>query len=207
MDNPEKRTKAFCTTREAAKLLGVSLRTVQLWSEAGLLDAWKTSGGHRRIATASVERMFLEQPALPAADAQSSTQSQLCVLVVEDDPGVLRVYERRISRWPMKPLLISAANGFDALVKIGLKKPDLLVMDLHMPEMDGFSMLRHLKAMPELADISIVVVTGLDAKAIQARGEIPAGIPVLPKPIPFDRLQDIATIVADRKKRLQLKSA
>ena len=44
-----------CSTREAADRLGVSLRTVQLWSEAGLLRAWKTPGGHRRILTASVD--------------------------------------------------------------------------------------------------------------------------------------------------------
>lgn len=42
--------KSFCTTREAAGLLGVSVGTVQLWVESGLLQAWKTSGGHRRVA-------------------------------------------------------------------------------------------------------------------------------------------------------------
>mgnify|MGYP000630290012 CR=1 FL=1 len=45
---------SFLTTREAAQVLGVSLRTTQLWVENGQLDAWKTEGGHRRISRASV---------------------------------------------------------------------------------------------------------------------------------------------------------
>ena len=49
---------AFCTTREAAELLNVSLRTAQLWVEKGLLEAWKTSGGHRRISRQSIESLL-----------------------------------------------------------------------------------------------------------------------------------------------------
>ena len=49
----------FYSTAEAAKLLGVSHRTIQLWVEAGTLQAWKTAGGHRRIASGSVERLLL----------------------------------------------------------------------------------------------------------------------------------------------------
>eukprot|EP01036_Dinobryon_divergens_P016193 gene16192-21946_t len=41
--------KTFCTTREAASRLGISIGTVQLWVEKGLLSAWKTEGGHRRV--------------------------------------------------------------------------------------------------------------------------------------------------------------
>jgi excisionase family DNA binding protein len=54
-----------CSTREAADRLGVSLRTVQLWSEAGLLRAWKTPGGHRRILTDSID----ERGARPAGNS------------------------------------------------------------------------------------------------------------------------------------------
>ena len=197
MNNTETLVKAFCTTREAATLLGVSLRTVQLWAEAGLLDAWKTGGGHRRIARTSVERLFLSRPSLPGDNA--AADSSLRILVVEDDPAVLRVYQRQLARWPMKPTVATARNGFEALVRIGLMKPDLLVTDLDMPDMDGFQMLRQLTAMPELADVTMVVVTGLATEEIEARGGVPAEIPVLPKPIPFDRLRDIATVVAARK--------
>lgn len=200
MGQPEIPQKSFCTTREAAKILGVSLRTVQLWAEAGLLQAWKTTGGHRRILRSSMERMLASHKPIEAAAA---TDAGLCVLVVEDDPVVLRVCERQMARWPMKPQIVTARNGYEALVRIGLSKPDLLITDLHMPEMDGFQMLQQLRNMSELADVTIVVVTGLDPEDVKARGGVPPGIPVLPKPIPFDRLRDIATVIAARKQSRQ----
>jgi len=196
--------KAFCTTREAAAVLGVSLRTVQLWAEAGVLDAWKTSGGHRRISRDSVERLLARRPSFPDDEAASIEDASLRILVVEDDPAVLRVCARQMARWQMKPLVATAQNGFEALVRVGLMKPDLLVTDLHMPEIDGFQMLQQLRSMSELNDVTIVVVTGLDAAEVEARGGIPKGIPALPKPIPFDRLRDIATVVAASKQRRYL---
>ena len=43
--------KVFCTTSEAATILAISVGTVQLWVDSGLLVAWKTAGGHRRVPT------------------------------------------------------------------------------------------------------------------------------------------------------------
>lgn len=56
MDN--KPSTDFCTTREAAKMLGMSVRTAQIWVENGTLLAWKTGGGHRRISIESVQRVI-----------------------------------------------------------------------------------------------------------------------------------------------------
>ena len=50
-----------CSTRDAARLLGISVRTAQLWVEEGRLRAWKTPGGHRRILVESVDRLLDEQ--------------------------------------------------------------------------------------------------------------------------------------------------
>ncbi|WP_313172151.1 excisionase family DNA-binding protein, partial [Massilia oculi] len=49
---------AYCTTRQAAERIGVSHRTVQMWAENGTLQAWKTAGGYRRLAVASVARLL-----------------------------------------------------------------------------------------------------------------------------------------------------
>jgi CheY-like chemotaxis protein len=74
----------------------------------------------------------------------------------------------------------------------------LLISDLHMPGMDGFGMLEMLHKAPEMADTTVVVVTGLDVNDVNARGGVPAGVEVLAKPIPFGRLLDIAQSVAQR---------
>ncbi len=198
--------KTFCTTREAATLLGVSVGTVQLWVENGLLQAWKTSGGHRRVMRDSVERLLRKQPpAQKANDTEVLTASsrRLSILVVEDDPALLRLYEVNMSRWPMAPKVMCIDNAFAALLLMGRGGPDLLITDLHMPEMDGFGMLRVLHKAPEMANTTIVVVSGLDATEIAERGGVPEGIEVLPKPIPFARLLSIATGIVNQS-RFQL---
>lgn len=202
--------KSFCTTREAAGLLGVSVGTVQLWVESGLLQAWKTSGGHRRVLRESIDSLLHKSagslastavvPAVATLEPADSVKlaelalpaRPLRVLVVEDDQNLLRLYKARLSALPGDPVVSLADNGITGLLMIGRSNPDLLITDLAMPGMDGFNMLRVLHQTPEMRHTTIVVVTGLDAAEIERRGGVPQGIEVLPKPIPFDRLKTIA---------------
>jgi excisionase family DNA binding protein len=209
--------KTFCTTREAATLLGVSVGTVQLWVESGLLNAWKTAGGHRRVMRESVLALLHKEPesgasqaAVPAPPVLAVQDDQrprrLSVLVVEDDPVLLRLYEATIKKWPMAPELTLAANGLTALLKLGSYSPDLLVVDLNMAQLDGFEMLRVIRSSPSLDATSIVVFSGLNAAMIAARGGMPPGIEVLPKPVPFERLQAIAVNLVNER-RLERRGA
>ena len=68
--------------------------------------------------------------------------------------------------------------------------------------MDGFSMLRILQQAPELAHTTIVAVTGLDEATIAAKGGLPSGVLMLAKPIPFDRLQEIAIGIVNQSRYL-----
>lgn len=198
--------KSFCTTKEAATRLGVSVGTVQLWVESGLLQAWKTAGGHRRVIRESVESLLHKSPAtapdLPAPTDTSPTAQRLSVLVVEDDPSLLRLYQTKIAAWPMQPRVELSSNGFAALLSMGRTSPDLLITDLAMPGIDGFAMLRSLQNIPEASDSRMVVVSGLDRSAIDAQGGLPEGIEVLGKPVPFERLQQIAAEITISRQRL-----
>lgn len=206
MIRQERVQKTFCTTREAAQILGISLRTAQLWSENGLLEAWKTKGGHRRISRQSVERLLFNpvgNQAAPTADQALSQSGRadkpLSILVVEDEAALRRVYELTLSRWPMKPTVKTAGDGYEALIRLGHDKPDFLITDLRMPAMDGFRMLDTLRSVPELQGMAIAVVTGLDPAEIEEQGGIPDGIPVYPKPIPFDKLLEFAESIVTRR--------
>ncbi len=194
--------KSFCTTREAANLLGVSVGTVQLWVESGLLQAWKTAGGHRRVLRDSVDSLLHKKPVSPAAPVprlnESAGPKRMRVLVVEDDPNLLRLYQAQISQWPIPTSVTLIDNAVSALLHMGRGGPDLLISDLHMPGMDGFAMLRVLCKSPEMAQTTMVVVTGLDAEEVVSRGGVPPGVDVLTKPIPFARLLTIAKGVSQR---------
>ena len=190
--------KSFCTTREAATLLGVSAGTVQLWVENGLLQAWKTAGGHRRVLRDSVESLLHKKPAAPVGTTVVSVSGQrrTRVMVVEDDPSLLRLYETQLARWPIPMELTLIDNAISGLLQMGRSGPDLLITDLHMPGMDGFAMLRVLSQSPEMAQTKMVVVSGLGVDEVNARGGVPNGVEVLAKPIPFAQLLSIAQGVA-----------
>lgn len=179
----------FCSTKEAARILGVSHRTIQLWVESGVLQAWKTAGGHRRITMQSVQQLVDQrhqaiQPPLVVAGGVTARKK---ILLVDDDPTMLRLYEVGISNWKMPFEVIKASNGFEALIKIGETKPDLLISDLSMPGMDGFRMIRTLRSDAAYSMMSIIVVSGLGSETIKSM-DLPDDIPVFMKPVPFPDL-------------------
>jgi len=174
-----------CSTREAADRLGVSLRTVQLWSEAGVLRAWKTAGGHRRILVSSVNELLQQRGPLGGAPVSSRYQ----VLIVEDEPDFRRLFERHLLSWNLPIELASVPSGFDALVRIGAARPDLLITDLRMPGIDGFEMLRALQASGEISELEVIVVTALTEYTITERGGLPERVTVLFKPLRFEELR------------------
>ena len=180
--------RSFCTTREAAELLGVSVATVQVWVEDGVLDAWKTAGGHRRVLRNSIERL-LHRPARGrgAAD-RAMPHRRSSILVVDDDVDLLRNYAARLSRWPGSPVVACVDNAVRALLRIGRSAPDLLVVNLDTPGMDGFTLLHTLRHHGDLAAMAIVAITHLDADAIRGRGGVPADVIPFRKPVPFDAL-------------------
>lgn len=203
---PSLRSGEYITTREAAARLGVSLRTAQLWVDGGVLEAWKTEGGHRRISAMSVDRLLrdetgLSRPAEPTAGA-AFPAGKLKILVVEDDNTLLRLYRLHMASWNMPVDVTTAANGYDALVLIGREQPDLMIADLSMPGIDGFQMVRSLTASSFREGMEIAVVTGMEPADIAARGGLPPQVKVFHKPIPFGEIRALVESMLARRAEL-----
>ena len=183
--------KDYFTSREAAELLGVAVSTIQLWTNNGLLRAWTTAGGHRRIARSSVNEMLDQQQAISGEQGQKQgqDQQQLSVVVVEDDERQLRLYEKQFINWQMNTDVLTAKDGYAGLIKIGQTLPDVIITDLMMPNVDGFQMVRALKEMPELKDCLVIVVTGLTEDEVKRRGGLPQGVHLFTKPVPFENIE------------------
>ena len=187
----------YCTTREAAKQLGISVRTAQQWLEKGQLEGWKTTGGHRRITRSSVvqalklardeERKLLEPDSLK-------------VLVIEDDAVLLKLYRAQMSRWPFDVTIYTAPNGYEGLLMVGEVAPLLLLCDLRLPGVSGFQIVRSLCNIDRYGDMAIVVASGLPMDEIEANGGVPPRVEVMTKPINFTRLQEIASVLSARRK-------
>jgi len=180
------------TTREAGETLGVAVRTVQLWVEAGVLPAWRTAGGHRRIARSAVEKLMAERQndLSPVGDTAASAPAALKLLLVEDDPHLLRLFSGVVAGWSFPVELTTATNGFDGLVRIGEKRPDIVVSDLVMPGMDGFEMLRALtRGDSAYAGLKLLVISALSADEINERGGLPDGVISFQKPVNYAKLE------------------
>jgi excisionase family DNA binding protein len=189
----------YCTTRKAAEMLGLSLGTVQQMVESGALAAWKTEGGHRRVSVESVNEQLRRRAAMPSAPRGLS--AELSVLIAEDDPLLQALYAATLAKWELPLALKIVGNGFEGLVQIGQQAPDLLILDLMMPGLDGFEMIRTLRANPDLREMDIIVVSALSVDAIDERGGLPEDITLYGKPVPFPQLRGyLQAKVAQRRR-------
>ncbi|MDH5766750.1 MAG: response regulator [Gammaproteobacteria bacterium] len=181
-------TEDFISTQKAADLLGISLRSVQYWVENGKLNAWKTAGGHRRIAVESVNRLMQEQN---QAKSTLNNPSRKKVLVVEDEPDLLEYYRLHMHSWQLPINIITAENGFEGLMQIGQHNPDIIITDLVMPDMDGFTMIQAINQKIKNTGKKIIVVTRLNEKEINNNGGLDENIIVFQKPVPIKKIRQV----------------
>ncbi len=178
----------FVTTREAADKLGVSLRTVQLWVENGLLCAWKTAGGHRRILKKSVDELLHERANGVKEPQRHAANGGFNLVLVEREPQLIKLFHRQVAALKLPIRILTAPNGFSALLQIGQWLPDLVFTDLLMPDMDGFRMIAAIREHPDLGNTKIIALTSLSEVEVGLQGELPPGVLLMQKPIGFDRL-------------------
>lgn len=172
----------YCSTTQAAKMLGISVGTVQQLVENGKLQAWKTSGGHRRILLHSVNTLLSDPHASPKFTAPRLIDG-LHIYVVEDDPVLLKGYQKLLEK-TLLPVHVSLFdNGLDAMLSIGAAFPDLLILDLEVPFIDGFEMLARLQKIAAKKPKHILVITGLSEAEIQAKKLTLNSITLLKKPV------------------------
>ncbi len=194
-----------CTTVEAARLLGVSVRSVQLMVDRGELVAWKTSGGHRRIRRDSVDRWrssrhsigpydpAVEQPlnahagtASPIVNAPAGSgllhpPQRPCVLLIEDSSHFQKLVSLLIHQHFPSVDLHVADDGIAGLVQYGLLQPDVLLVDLLLPGIDGATLITSLRSQASFSKSRLAVLTSLDESERAPLAYALDGVPVVHK--------------------------
>lgn len=148
-------SKMFYSIPEAAKLSGVSRTTLWGWVKSGQIKALVTPGGHHRILKEDVEKILKDNLAVP-----QSTKQQKTILIVDDDLQMKLVLQLTLSR--LGYFAETASDGFDAGIKVVELIPDLVILDLFMPGIDGFEVCSRIKGKKELAQTKILAMSGLD---------------------------------------------
>ena len=177
----------YCGTSYAAKILNLSVGTIQNLVESNSLKAWKTQGGHRRISLQSIQEY--QNANNLETTIWYSNDLKLRVLVVEDDESTRLMYQAYFDRWALPLDVTMYASAMEVLLDMPAMQPQVLLTDLNMPEMDGFKFLKTLREHKLFATLPIIVITGLSSEQIQQKGGLPKEVQILQKPIDMEWLR------------------
>ncbi len=176
---------ADCSTVEVARLLGMAVRSVQLMVDRGELQAWKTPGGHRRIRRASVDAWLAgrqRSPAAPPPDPAPPTTARPRVLLIEDSRHFQTLVSLLLkSRFPEVDLHL-ADDGIAGLAMAGRLEPEVLLVDILLPGIDGATLITSLRSHAAFARSRLIVVTALEGAALAPYALALEGLPVVHKP-------------------------
>lgn len=142
----------WLTLGQAARFLGVAQSTIRKWSDQGRVPAFYTPGGHRRYRRADLET-FLER-----SGPGGQTKPGPLVLLVDDDPQVRELV--RINLEFEGYTVREAADAEEGLAAIEEAKPQLVLLDVMMPHVDGWEMLRRMQEMFGAGAIPVVMFSG-----------------------------------------------
>ena len=171
----------YCGTTYAAKLLGLSVGTIQTLVEKNELQAWKTQGGHRRISMLSIRDYQKKHNMLMSP--LDGREHRLRVLLVEDDPVTRDMIRDFCGRCEMPVDCTAMSSGLEALIDMASIQPDVLIADLNMPGVDGFELLKTLKHSPQFQRMTYLVISALSPEEIAAKGGLPEGTIFMAKPV------------------------
>ena len=149
---------------QAAKRCAISRWTLMKCVNSGELKVSRTPGGHYRILKEDLEDFIIKKKMYPLVHNNSSNKR---ILIVDDDPQVRKLLAVMLSS--KKYETETASSGFEAGAKVVKFKPDLILLDLFMPEMSGFEVCRQIKKDPETYHIKILALTGYDSKVNRER--------------------------------------
>ncbi|WP_173290647.1 response regulator [Thiosulfativibrio zosterae] len=182
----------YITTTEACSLIGVSKTVVKKLADQGVLQTWKTPGGHRRLLRSSVDEYlasFNRGPStLDDVVPEAMDSDAMTVLIVEDDLVTVQLLVKVVESLNLKVNVVTALNGYEGLMKVGSHKPDVILADLMMPKMDGYTMLNSIRHFDDGMNATIIVITSFEEKDID-REKLPVDVVVMQKPLQVDILK------------------
>jgi len=215
--------KMFFSTSEVADLFNVNRVTIYRWVKEGMVKGYKV-GKHLKIPLAEVERLkrefgFGDVPLEklqggegPAAEAGRTAPRdpsfKKLVMVIDDDENILTFMQNAFEGLGLNRHcnLKTYANGLEAVLQIGEEKPDLILLDIVMPNLNGLELAEKIRRIHR--DIKIIILTGYPEYLTEdERGKF---LDYMTKPVDLRKLHETIVkaldIPADRANGVQARS-
>ncbi|MCP4639598.1 MAG: response regulator [bacterium] len=162
--------KKVFTSGEVAAICGVSPDTVSRWFDLGQVEGYRLGpGGDRRIPYESL-RKFMLSHGIPLNRLEGGERR---ILVVDDDPYYLDVIPEALARMG-EYRVFTASTGFDAGAQVVDQTPDLLILDIHLSDMDGRMVCERVRAREETKGTRVIAISGYlddaEANALKDQG-------------------------------------
>lgn len=182
------------TPSEAAVLLSVSPTTIRLWAQNGRISFVKTPGGHRRFARDELLTLMI-----PSTSKVNTTFS---ILIVEDEKKFADLLVQIIENHFPDIQVSVAYSGFEAGDLLHALKPDLVILDLMMAGVDGFSICHRIKNNPSTRHIDVIAMTGALTKENVNRIILLGAKECFGKPLDYDLIKETITQIINNKHNL-----
>lgn len=193
-------------------MLGLAVRSVQLMVDRGEMQAWRTSGGHRRISKASVEQWLasrqgnrVEELAIQSPPGLGTAQRPgYKILLIEDSTHFQNLVALLLQEHVPDAQLYMASDGISGLAKFGQIQPDCLLVDILLPGIDGATLITALKSNPLFANCQLIIVTGLNHEQLEPYAFALQGLPIIHKTrIAIDLIPLLSAVTSAQTKSAQ----
>lgn len=197
------RKERVFSAHEVANICGVVNQTAINWIDKGHLEAYTTPGGQYRVY-ADVLAKFLQKQGMRMPDELKQILAEQArieqVLIVDDDVQFNDLIKQFLDKRYPEFKVNQAYDGFDAGRAISEYKPDVVILDLNLPGVDGFKLCRHIKADENLSRPIVITVTGMDTSGDTEGQARDAGADAfLVKPVDLDSLPALIEELAENR--------
>jgi len=190
--------KNLFTTGEAAEICNISQQTIIRCFDSGRLDGFRIPGSRfRRIPRENLIK-FMKENSIPLDNLNSEKNGKIKVLIVDDDAEIVELMVDVLSR-DGRFEIETAGSGYEAGVKTEQFRPDVIILDYMLPDVNGNVVCQTIKSNPNFESIRIIIVSGV-ANPEEVEDLMNAGATeFIKKPFNIANLVDRILLAVDRR--------